>query len=458
MKARLVQLWFRLRTSYWFVPGVLAGAAAALAAVLISGDAAVQVREIGWLGRFAITGPEGARTLLSTIASAAITVAALVFSITMVVLNMASAQFGPRLLRNFMRHNATQIVMGIFVGTFLYCLLTLAAVTTNSGRTFVPQFAVAGGVLLGVVAFALLIYFFHHVSVFVQAERIIHDVARDLEHALRSSFPERVESAARTPDDEESKDGHDLSREESDARPIAAPESGYVAAIDMPGLVALACEHGLVVELACRPGHFVFSGRPLAWAAPAAKIDEAIAGSIARAIVTGPERTSVQDPEFAVHQLVEVALRALSPGINDPYTALNCVDRLAAALCLLAGRALPSRFLRDADGTVRLITDPYTYGGVVEAAFNQIRQAARPHLAVQLRLLEAVAEVARGDLPAPFRDALRRQVDAMCAAAGDQFPAQSDRTAFDERVQAASEALAGRSANRRTLRRASPRA
>ena len=197
MKARLAQLWFRLHTSYWFVPGVLACAAAALAAALIAGDARVQARELGWLGRFAITGAEGARVLLSTIAGAAITVAALVFSITMVVLNMASAQFGPRLLRNFMRHNATQLVMGMFVGTFLYCLLTLAAVATESGTTFVPQFAVAGGLVLGVVAFALLIYFFHHVSVFVQAARIVHDVATDLESALRSNFPERRNRGSR---------------------------------------------------------------------------------------------------------------------------------------------------------------------------------------------------------------------------------------------------------------------
>lgn len=454
MKTKLAHFWFRLHTSYWFVPGVLAVSAAALAAMLISGDAAVQAREVRWLGRFAITGPEGARALLSTIASAAITVAALVFSITLVVLNMASAQFGPRLLRNFMRHNATQLVMGTFVGTFLYCLLTLAAVATESGNTFVPQFAVAGGLALGVVAFGLLIYFFHHVSVFVQAGRIIHDVAGDLEHALKSSFPERDAGASRTPDDEENDDGPGRRGDGAEARRIAAPESGYVEAIDTSGLLALACAHGLVIELGCRPGHFVLAGRPLARAAPAAKVDDELAADIARAIVTGPERTSVQDPEFAVHQLVEVALRALSPGINDPYTALNCVDRLAAALCLLAGRALPSRYRRDERGEIRLVTDPYTYGGIVEAAFNQIRQAAHGHLAVQLRLLEAVTEVASGDLPAPFRDALRDQVDAIRAAAGDRFTARADRATFEQRVQAAVAALERTPDERRASRRA----
>ncbi|MCG6876108.1 MAG: DUF2254 domain-containing protein [Betaproteobacteria bacterium] len=441
MRTHLLRLWLGLRTSYWFIPGLLAVVAAALAATLIAVDVAVQGRELAGLGRFAMVGPDGARTLLSTIASAAITVAALVFSITMVVLNMASAQFGPRLLPNFMRQKATQLVMGVFVGTFLYCLLTLAAVTSESGRTFVPQFAVAGGLLLGVLAFMLLIYLFHHVSVFVQAARIIDDVASDLEQALQANFPERLEDGQRTPDDEATEDDGDSRGDEEQGHAIAALRSGYVEAVDTSGLVALASKHGILIELGCRPGHFVYLGRPLAHAGPAAKVNEALAAEIAGAIVTGPERTSAQDPEFAVHQLVEVAVRALSPGINDPYTALNCIDRLAAALCLLAGRDLPSRYLRDAKGRVRLVTDPYTYGGVVDAAFNQIRQAAHGHLAVLLRLLEAVAEIARGDLPEPFREALRTQAEAIRDSADGQFPARADRAAFDERVRAAFAAL-----------------
>lgn len=454
MKTYLLRLWLGLRTSYWFIPGALAAIAAALAVALIATDVVIQGRELSGLGRFATVGPEGARTLLSTIASAAITVAALVFSITMVVLNMASAQFGPRLLPNFMRQKATQLVMGVFVGTFLYCLLTLAAVTSEAGRTFVPQFAVAGGLVLGVLAFMLLIYLFHHISVFVQAARIIDDVASGLEHALRSSFPERVEGAARTPDDEAREDDADSPDDEEKGRPVAALRSGYVEAIDAADLVELATERGIVIELVCRPGHFVYQGHPLARAAPATKVDETLAADIARAIVTGPERTSAQDPEFAVHQLVEVAVRALSPGVNDPYTALNCIDRLAAALCLLAGRDLPSRYVRDANGRVRLVTVPYTYGGVVDAAFNQIRQAAQGHLAVLLRLLEAIAEIASGDIPEPFREALHAQAEAIRESASGRFSARADRAAFDERVRAAFGALAEASRHQETRRRA----
>jgi uncharacterized membrane protein len=445
MKARLLQLWSRLRKSYWFAPSLIALAAAALAAGLVSGDVAVQTRSIAGLDRFELTGPEGARALLSTIASSAITVAALVFSITMVVLNMASAQFGPRLLTNFLSHNATQVVLGTFVGTFAYCLVALAAVRSEAGRAFVPQTAVAGGLVLGIVAFALLIYFIHHVSRFVQTAHVVDDVARSLESALCATFPERAgDDAARAPSEEEAWAERTFPAHEGARGPISAPRSGYVQAIDAPGLMALACECDLVIGLDCRPGHFVIAGRPLAWAAPAERVDDAATARIGRAVLTGPERTSIQDPEFAVHQLVEVALRALSPGVNDPYTAVNCIDRLAAALCVLADRALPSRYQRDPEGGIRLVTNAYTYRGVVEAAFNQIRQAASGNLAVLLRLLEAAATVAHGDLPAPYRDALHEQVEAIREANGDRFPVRSDRATFEEGVRAALDALAGK--------------
>ncbi len=318
------------------------------ALALVAGDAAAQARAIAGLHRFELTGPEGARALLSTIASSAITVAALVFSITMVVLNMASAQFGPRLLANFLRHNATQVVLGTFVGAFAYCLVALAAVRSDDDAVFVPQTAVAGGLALGVAAFALLIYFINHVSRFVQTAYVIDDVARGLESALRETLPQRAEGdVARTPDDEDAEAGCSLDTNKDERRPIPAPRSGYVQAIDAARLIALACEHELVIGLECRPGHFVIEGRPLAWAAPGEQVNDGTADRIRRAVLTGAERTSMQDPEFAVHQLVEIALRALSPGVNDPYTAVNCIDRLAAALCVLADRRaavpLPAR-------------------------------------------------------------------------------------------------------------------
>ncbi len=441
MKARLLQLWMGLRTSYWFVPGLLAVAALALAMGLVSGDTVAQTRGTSVLGRFYLTGPEGARALLSTIAASAITVAALVFSITMVVLNMASAQFGPRLLTNFMRHNATQIVMGTFVGVFVYCLVVLVAVRSGDGRAFVPHTAVAVGLALAVVAFGLLIYLIHHISRFVQASHIIDDVARSLEGALRATFPERgCDGVAPPPNDEDLEEHPDSPTTPEDA-PVLAARSGYVQVIDLPGLVKLASDRDVVIRLGCQAGNFVLQGRPVAWAAPADRVDKDFENGVADAILTAPERTSLQDPEFAVHQLVEIALRALSPGINDPHTAINCIDRLTAALCVLAERVPPSRHRRDGDGRLRLVTEAYSYRAIVDKAFDQIRRAASGHLAVLLRLLESIEALARGDLPESYREVLRDQVEAIGEADAKQFPTRSDRKAFDERVKAAQHTL-----------------
>ncbi|MCZ7563462.1 MAG: DUF2254 domain-containing protein [Burkholderiales bacterium] len=441
MGPRLAYIWGQLRASYWFVPGLLSIGAAALAAALIWTDAAGPARGAAGLQRFDLTGPEGARALLSTIAGSAITVAGLVFSITMVVLNTASSQFGPRLMRNFMQHNGTQVVMGLFVGTFVYCLLALAAVRSEAGAAFVPQTAVAGGVVLGITAFALLIYFIHHVSRFVQAAHVIDDVAGNLEESVCASFPERAPGARRAAPDDELEAGRAPGKAQRDELAIEAPRSGYVQAIDVAGLVEVARERDLLIRLAHRPGQFLIAGRPLAWVSPATAVDAALAARVAGALVTGRERTSTQDPEFAVHQLVEVALRALSPGINDPYTALNCIDRLASALALLAKRALPSRYSRDASGRVRLVCVPLTYGGMVDAAFDQIRQAARGTPAVLFRLLEAIASIADGDLPEPLRAALQRQVEALHEASGGGFAVHSDQAEYCTRLRTALGAL-----------------
>lgn len=413
MKIRLVRHWEQLRGSYWLIPGVMALAAALLAGFTGYLDWAMREGRFPSLSWLYVTGPSGARAVLSTLAGSAIGVAGLIFSITIVVLNMASAQFGPRLLRNFMEHGGTQLVLGTYVGTFIYCLLVLSAVRSEPGHVFVPHLSVTVGLLLGVLSFAFLIYFIHHVALFIQAPRIIDDVAKNLEANLRQSFPERTQHAREKTPDEEEEERSQVDQIEHAGKPILAAHSGYIQAIDLEGLVGMAQECELVVRLLHRPGHFVISGHVIAYAVPANQVGEEEARRINGAFLTGSERTPTQDPEFAVHQLVEVALRALSPGINDPFTALNCVDRLGAALAILGERRLPSRYLRDNENRLRIITEPYTYTGVVDAAFNQIRQSAAGNMAVTLRLLETIATLAEGDLPKPHREALREQAEAI---------------------------------------------
>jgi uncharacterized membrane protein len=302
---------------------------------------------------------------------------------------------------------------------------------------FVPQASVAAGLTLGIVSFALLIYFLHHVSVFIRAPRIIDDVAHTLERTLRASFPER-QGESRTPDEE----GETEKREAGDSAPVAANATGYVQALDYDGLVGAAVEHEALIVLRFRPGQFVAEGRALADVAPPGALESTELGKkINEAFLLGPERTATQDPEFAVHQLVEIALRALSPGINDPHTAINCIDRLSAGLALLGTRELPSRYLRDEDDALRLVIVPLTYAGVVAAAFDPIREAAQGHLAVVVRMIDSLAMIGAGDLPDPYREALIEQLRALCRDSDTAGFADRDAEKLARACEAARDAL-----------------
>ncbi|MGZ8218938.1 DUF2254 family protein, partial [Methylomagnum sp.] len=191
--------------------------------------------------------------------------------------------------------------------------------------------------------------------------------------------------------------------------------------------------HGLLLHLRKRPGQFIVEGHALALACPREAVTDEIAAGIGKAFLLGRQRTLIQDTEFAIEQLVEVAVRALSPGINDPFTAINCIDWLGAALSFLAGRELASSLGRTADGRVCVVTDPYTYEGILDAAFNQLRQNARTNEAVSIRLMEMIGLLAEGNLPPAYREALARHAgliheDTLCRLTDGR-----DRTDFEER-------------------------
>jgi uncharacterized membrane protein len=328
-----------------------------------------------------------------------------------------------------MRDPGNQVVLGTFVATFLYCLLVVRTVV--DGRP-VPALSVSVAVVLGVVSLAVLIYFFHHVATTIQAGNVVAAVARDLEAAIDRLCKHGDASVRRDAAPE---------RLPPDAATVTAPCSGYVQAIEHETLVALACERDGRIEAVRRPGHFVIEGSPLARLAPAERFDERARERARRAFLIGEQATREQDLEFSVRQLVEVALRALSPGINDPFTALTCIDWLGVAVSRLGRSGMPARRHCDGDGRVRLVTDVPTFAGVADAAFLQIRQAAGAHVAVSIRLLDVFADVAphlgaREDL-----ETLAGHADQVLAAALAADPIESDRAALAARHAAARRAL-----------------
>jgi uncharacterized membrane protein len=426
-----------LRSSFWCVPALLVAAAIGLSFGMIAVDRLVKdevLSQIGWVWS---GGPEGARGLLSTIAGTMMTVAGVVFSITIVVLALVSSQLGPRLLRNFSQENATKFVLGTFIATFVYCLLILRTVRAGDGE-FVPYVSISVALVLALLSVGMLIYFIHHVSILIQAPNIIALAYEDLKAAIERIYPRRLGETHPQPDHEPELPAMFDER----AVVVHSDTSGYLRTIDTVKLMQMATEQDLLLQLHVRPGDFVVPGGRLLQVWPPERADDRLTKDLAGQFTFGVQRTPVQDIEFAVAQMVEAAVRALSPGINDPFTAITCVDRLGAALCQLAEREIPSIYRYDETTTLRVITDTTTFPGVVNAAYDQIRQYGRTSVAVTIRLLEMIAVVASRVQCDTDRAALRRQALMIKRGSETALPEEEDRKDVKERFQAVLNALA----------------
>lgn len=435
MRIRFGELWDRLNTGYWFVPSVMAVGAVALSFATVALDEAVSaavVRDLWWVYR---GGPEGAAGVLSAIAGSMITVVGLVFSITLVVLSLASSQFGPRLLRNFMRDRVTQFVMGAFLAAFLYCLFVLRTIRRGSdGIEFVPHISVTIGVLFAVAGLVMLIYFVHHMAISIQADTLIARVAADLTDAIDRLYPEDIGSGVEEPVHPPPAGPSAL---------VVASGDGYVQFVEPDRVLGAAVRGDVVVELFHRPGHYVVAGAPIARVWPVERLTDELSREIDGAIVRGAVRTPHQDIEFVINQLVEVALRALSPGINDPFTAITCIDRLGSGLAQLARRKPPSVYRAGADGNLRVIARPVMFPNGLDAALNQIRQFGRGSAAILIRLLEVLADLATVVRSPTDRSALRRHAEMIARAARDSLPEPNDRDDVEERVAEIATVLGG---------------
>lgn len=428
MNARLQRLWDLLRTSLWVVPAGLTAAAALLAFGCIALDARAIITPDGPLGWLTAGGAEGARAILSTIAGSMITVAGVTFSITIVALTLASSQFGPRLLRNFMRDRVNQLVLGTFIATYVYCLLVLRAVRGENHHAFVPHLSVTVGLALSIVSMGVLMYFIHHVSASIQANSVIRAAYLETDAAIDRLFPQRLgesSTAARTDVDE-----NVFAHITRDGKRLDAQDIGYIQAVDGPTIMRIATDRDLVIRFHARPGDFLIRGAPVASVWPPQRADNAATCEILGAIVMGPRRTLIQDTEFGISQMTEIACRALSPGINDPFTAAECVDHLAATLGSLAARDLPSPVRADDRGTIRVIAPVLTFPKAAHSAFDLIRHYGRSHAMVLTHILRAITTLAPLVRRTADRDALRHHAERVHEAAQQAIPDTDDLAAL----------------------------
>ncbi len=393
--------------------------------------------------RFVFTGgPSAARTLLSAIASSLISVTTLLFSLTIVTLQLASSQYSPRLLQTFVRDRVVQTCLGVLLGTFVYALVVLRTVRSADeaqGSSFVPRISVTVAFLFALASVAALVTFLSHQTRQLRVETMMRDVHSESART-RARLHERQE--------EDQQLDRPLPQVPDSARPLCARSSGFLVQVFEGPLLGAVTGAGAVLLLDRRPGDTVVAGAPMAWAwsqdaGDAVQVEE-LEKALQRAVHLGHERADVADPSYGLRKLVDIAARALSPGINDPTTAGHALSHVSALLGDAAARDTWHRRLPDEDGAERLVLRSWTFSELLELGVTQVRYYGREDLTVVDRLFALLAEVAwRARTPAQQR-AVRQHLDALVEQSRTSPPAGRTLDDVQRWARTVDEALAGR--------------
>jgi uncharacterized membrane protein len=425
--------WDALRTSLWLIPGLMFVFGAVLAVGMLQLEPGWSERHFGRGWWSTVGNGEDARNLLSTLLTSIITMASMAFSVTVVALALAANTFGPRLIRIFRANLRTQIVLGTFILTIVYLLLILRSIHGDWSRAEVPHAAVTLGSLLALFSVVALLAFIQDVGTSIVADEVVLRVRNEFDSVIEE-LPELREpggSGSAAP-------AQDL--EEGGAR-IRLPREGYVQSVEYDELIAWAAKRGAIIGLDFRPGDFVVEGDRRVLVHPCPGDPEQVRKEIEKFIVSGQRRTPTQDIEFAIRHLVEVAVRALSPGVNDPFTAMAVIDRLRGGLAKLAGRQMPPEEMQDSSGATRIVRRVTTYSGAADAAFNQIRQAGSEMPAVLIHMLDAIGGIGPHVKTEEQRGAIARHARLIHAAGLRDIDEPADKEDLDRAFKAAMRAL-----------------
>ena len=427
MKLRLLKFWRGVGASYWFLPSIMVVSAAVLGALMIWLDAGPAAGLLDGLSWYQMSKPEGAREVLSVIAGSMVTVAGVVFSITIVAISFAASQYGPRILTNFMSDRGNQVTLGTFIATFVYSVVVLR--TIHSGESsFVPQLAVFVALLLAFCSIGVLIYFIHHVPESIDVNSVTARIGRRLIASLAHRFPDSLgDPPQHSPSQEQqlARAAEDIFRDRGAVAEIPCPSDGYLQAIDTERLLAAAEEHDLVISVVLTPGNFVHRGAALALAAPASRVHRHTERSLQHSWVWGTDRTPGQDLIFLVDELVEISARALSPGVNDPYTAMTCLNWLSAAVAEVAGRQPPSAYRVDRDGRLRVVAPVATFDLYVDRGFGGIRPYAATDVNAAVHMFGRLRALASACCTSRQAEALADEADALFGQAQTELQGPS---------------------------------
>ncbi|OZC62833.1 hypothetical protein CH267_00305 [Rhodococcus sp. 06-621-2] len=421
------------RDSFWFLPAILGVGAVVSAQMLITLDRRVDGTDFGaWGVLLYRVGASGSRDILGAIGGSMLAVAATSFSITISVLATASSTYGPRLVRNFMSDRGNQFVLGIFGATFLYALMVLRSIRSQSadGASFVPDIAVNVAVLLAVVDVAVLVYFIHHIANSIQVSALSARVRSELVTVIDTLYPP-VQPAGAVP-----------AVDVDASTPVPARSSGFVVAVDEAALLSAACAGDCVVQVCVGVGDHVIAGDTIAKLTVTDEEDR-VAASVRSAVALGDTRTPAQDVEFAVQQLTEMAVRALSPSTNDPYTARNALAELAVGLVPLSQRPTPWTGRIDDAGSYRLTVLRPAVSDLLDQVFGAMRQYALGNPLAVLASADLAQRIGVAAGHSDLGDAVLRQLSALRRAYGASGNDRIDIDAGVARIDAACAAITG---------------
>jgi uncharacterized membrane protein len=381
-----------MKVSFWFAPVVMSVAAVLLAWFMYRIDSQIP-NEALQDSRIILSGTPGEmRTALLSMAGIILATAGVVFTLLTLPLSTVAAQYGSRLLRVFLGDRTTQLVLGTFVATFVYCVAAALSILPTQVEPNEPQITTTVGLLLMLAAFSSLILLVQHISTMLQAPNIAAAAGAELRDVVLAEMPEQVMSG------EGCADGSEIplvAMDEKEAYPVRVKQVGYIQYIDPQFILTLAREHSLVIRLLRKPGHMVWRDARVALVWPAARVNEELDHQICNAFRIGNGRTPTQDVAYAVNQLVEMAVRAMSPAINDPFTAMTCLDHIGEGLALFIQQGEKKPCYYDQDNKLRLIMEPVTLSELLNNAFDMLRHASCDNASVLLHMLEVIDTLGR---------------------------------------------------------------
>ncbi len=426
IKGLLVKSWEKTRQSYWFVPSLMTIAAVILSFAFINLDEWAGAK---WLGQWEFlyaNKPEGARALLSTIAGSMIGVAGVTFSITIAAVAYASSSFGPRIINNFMKDTGNQVTLGTFISTYVYCLLILRTVRNGDESSFVPHLSVLFGVVLALASLCVLIFFIHHIPESIHVANVVSGIGKEMLAKAETMYPDKLRNAksstekvARRPPD-------------PDDYKVVSERTGYLQSVDAGLLMEIASENDLVLVMNLEPGMFTTVSRTLVRVHGENAKDQESA--IRGCFIFGSDRSPTQDLLYLIDQLIDIAGRALSPGINDPFTAISCVNWLNALLTQLADREFPAAHLEDEGGKIRVINYDVSYERYVDSIWDRLRPYVEKDRNASLHMLDSGLQTLDG-LNAHRRLSLALAMNRLVEGCLRHFDHSKDFADLEERRQ-----------------------